>query len=71
MIEGPFILATGFSFADIATIPWLLRMDVLEKSCVMQIPESHEFDKIRTWMQSCRQRRSVSLTTPRNIEIVT
>ena len=64
MIEGPFVLASGFSLADIATIPWLLRIDALERYRGVEIPKTPEFSKIWIWIESCKARNSIKLTTP-------
>ena len=65
MIEGPFVLASGFSLADIATIPWLLRMDALKQYKGIEIPKTDDYLKLRLWIQNCKERRSVTLMTPR------
>ena len=64
MIEGPFVLASGFSLADIATIPWLLRMDALEVYRGVEIPKTKEFEKIHEWIKSCKDRKSIQSTIP-------
>ena len=65
MIEGPFVLASGFSLADIATIPWVLRISALEHYRGVEIPRTQEYAKIWRWLQSCQERASVMLAAPR------
>lgn len=65
MIEGDFVLSSGFSLADIATIPWLLRMDALQFYRGVEMPKTNEFNKVREWVRNCGERRSIKLTLPR------
>jgi glutathione S-transferase len=59
-----YFLGESFSAVDIALAPWYQRiLSVSSTYCDFSFPTKHvEFDRLRTWYESVRQRQSFAVT---------
>ncbi|KAJ3078837.1 Glutathione S-transferase protein [Quaeritorhiza haematococci] len=59
---GPFFLGPTFTFAEIATLPWIARLSALEHYRSYQIPS--DLKRLQQWVQAGLVRESVVKTSP-------
>jgi hypothetical protein len=60
--SGPFFSPQGFSMADMATLPWMVRMPVLKHYRDYDIPET--LTHVHAWIKAGLALESVRKTSP-------
>eukprot|EP00123_Amoebidium_parasiticum_P013630 comp22068_c1_seq1/m.32137 comp22068_c1_seq1/g.32137 ORF comp22068_c1_seq1/g.32137 comp22068_c1_seq1/m.32137 type:complete len:262 (-) comp22068_c1_seq1:124-909(-) len=61
-LHGLYFFGEEFSAVDIAILPWVYRLYLLEHHRGFSMPNTPEFDKLRTWMDATFSRPAVKAT---------
>lgn len=61
-IKGPYFMGEQFTAVDIAILPWIHRLFLLEHYKDYSVPTGAEFDNLRSWKEKVMSRPAVAAT---------